>query len=52
MLSCRRQADDEKEGSLSIGQVEIVRFKPNAEAVSKASAAENKNQQTWHPLGL
>ena len=52
MLSCRRQADDEKGGYLSIGQVEIERYKPNADAVSRASAAENKNQQTWHPLGL
>ncbi len=39
-------------GYLSIGQVEIVRYKPNAEAVFGARAAENKNQKTWRPLGL
>jgi len=45
----RRRVEDEKGGYLSIGQVEIVRYKPNAEAVFGASAAENKNRWTWPP---
>jgi len=35
-----------------LGQVEIVRYKANAEAVFRARAAEINNQQTRRPLGL
>jgi len=51
----RRRVEDEKGGYLSIGRVQIVRYKPNAEAIFREKKAlhpkrlsrDSRNEKTW-----